>query len=74
MTRLPEIEYHILAALEAGKARPVADIVKQTGADQSLRVRQGCGIRFPGGGSSPLNMPEIEGKSRKWLAGRSVAG
>lgn len=36
MTRLPEIEYRILAALEAGKALPVADIVKQTGTDQSL--------------------------------------
>ncbi|MBM3331475.1 phenylalanine--tRNA ligase subunit alpha [candidate division WOR-3 bacterium] len=36
MTRLPEIEYRILAALDAGKALAVADIVKQTGADQSL--------------------------------------
>jgi len=36
MTRLPEIEYRILAALEAGKVVPVADIVKQTGTDQSL--------------------------------------
>jgi len=36
MIRLPEIEYRILAALEAGKAHAVADIVKQTGADQSL--------------------------------------
>ena len=36
MTRLPEIEYRILAALEAGKLLAVADIVKQTGTDQSL--------------------------------------
>jgi phenylalanyl-tRNA synthetase alpha chain len=36
VTRLPEIEYRILAALEAGKTLPVADIVKQTGTDQSL--------------------------------------
>ena len=36
MTRLPEIEYRILATLEAGKAVPVADMVKQTGTDQSL--------------------------------------
>jgi phenylalanyl-tRNA synthetase alpha chain len=36
MIRLPEIEYRILAALEAGKALAVAEIVKQTGADQSL--------------------------------------
>jgi len=36
MVRLPEIEYRILAALEAGKALAVADIVKQTGTDQSL--------------------------------------
>jgi phenylalanyl-tRNA synthetase alpha chain len=35
MLRLPEIEYRILAALEAGKALAVADIVKQTGTDQS---------------------------------------
>jgi len=36
MVRLPEIEYRILAALEAGKALAVAEIVKQTGTDQSL--------------------------------------
>ncbi len=36
MVRLPEIEYRILAALEAGKAVAVAEIVKQTGTDQSL--------------------------------------
>ncbi len=36
MVRLPEIEYRILAALEAGKALAVAEIVKQTSADQSL--------------------------------------
>ena len=36
MVRLPEIEYRILAALEAGKALAVADIVNQTGTDQSL--------------------------------------
>ncbi len=36
MVRLPEIEYRILAALEAGKALAVAEIVSQTGADQSL--------------------------------------
>jgi len=36
MTRLPEIEYRILAALEAGKEISVADIVKQAGVDQSL--------------------------------------
>jgi phenylalanyl-tRNA synthetase alpha chain len=36
MIRLPEIEYRILAALEAGEALAVADIVKQTGTDQSL--------------------------------------
>jgi predicted transcriptional regulator len=36
VTRLPEIEYRILAALEAGKSLMVADIVKQTGTDQSL--------------------------------------
>ncbi|HTW92478.1 MAG TPA: phenylalanine--tRNA ligase subunit alpha [bacterium] len=35
MTKLPEAEYRILAALEAGKALAVADIVKQAGADQS---------------------------------------
>jgi phenylalanyl-tRNA synthetase alpha chain len=36
MTRLPEIEYRILAALEAGKTLPIADIVEQIGTDQSL--------------------------------------
>jgi len=36
MFRLPEIEYRILAALAAGEALAVADIVKQTGVDQSL--------------------------------------
>ena len=36
MTRLPEIEYRILVALEAGKALTVADTVKQTETDQSL--------------------------------------
>ena len=36
MVRLPEIEYRILAALEAGKALAVVEIVKQTSADQSL--------------------------------------
>jgi phenylalanyl-tRNA synthetase alpha chain len=36
MIRLPEIEYRILAALDAGEALAVTDIVKQTGADQSL--------------------------------------
>jgi phenylalanyl-tRNA synthetase alpha chain len=36
MVRLPEIEYRILAALDAGKALAVAEIVKQTGTDQSL--------------------------------------
>jgi len=36
MVRLPETEYRILAALEAGKALAVAEIVKQSGADQSL--------------------------------------
>ncbi len=36
MVRLPEIEYRILAALEAGKALAVAEVVKQTGTDQSL--------------------------------------
>ncbi|MFO7651380.1 MAG: phenylalanine--tRNA ligase subunit alpha [bacterium] len=36
MTRLPELEYRILAALEPGRAAAVADIVAQSGADQSL--------------------------------------
>ena len=36
MTRLPELEYRILAALEPGKVVAVADIVEQTGTDQSL--------------------------------------
>jgi phenylalanyl-tRNA synthetase alpha chain len=36
MTKLPEVEYRILAALEPGKIVPVADIVQQTGTDQSL--------------------------------------
>jgi len=36
MTRLPELEYLILSALEPGAAVLVADIVKQTGKDQSL--------------------------------------
>jgi phenylalanyl-tRNA synthetase alpha chain len=36
MLSLPEIEYRILAALEAGKALAVAEIVKQMGVDQSL--------------------------------------
>jgi phenylalanyl-tRNA synthetase alpha chain len=36
VTRLPEIEYRILAALEPGRAVPVAEIVTQTGVDQSL--------------------------------------
>ena len=36
MNRLPEIEYRILAALEAGEALAVAEIVRQTGTDQSL--------------------------------------
>jgi len=36
MTRLPELEYRILAALEPGKAVTVAHIVQQTGTDQSL--------------------------------------
>lgn len=36
MTRLPELEYRILAALEPGKVISVADIVEQTGTDQSL--------------------------------------
>ncbi len=36
MVRLPEIEYRILATLEASVALAVADIVKQSGADQSL--------------------------------------
>jgi phenylalanyl-tRNA synthetase alpha chain len=36
MIRLPEIEYRILAALEAGKTLAVAEIVKQAGVDQSL--------------------------------------
>jgi len=36
MTRLPELEYRILAALEPGEALAVADIVKETGVDQSL--------------------------------------
>jgi phenylalanyl-tRNA synthetase alpha chain len=36
MTRLPEIEYRILAALEPGKVLAVADIVTQAGVDQSL--------------------------------------
>jgi phenylalanyl-tRNA synthetase alpha chain len=36
MTRLPELEYRILAALEPGKVVSVADIVEQTGTDQSL--------------------------------------
>jgi phenylalanyl-tRNA synthetase alpha chain len=36
MMRLPELEYRILAALEPGKVVSVADIVEQTGTDQSL--------------------------------------
>jgi len=36
MVRLPEIEYRILAVLEAGEALAVAEIVKKTGTDQSL--------------------------------------
>jgi phenylalanyl-tRNA synthetase alpha chain len=36
MTRLPEIEYRILAGLEPGAAVPVAELVERTGADQSL--------------------------------------
>ncbi len=36
MIRLPEIEYRVLAALEAGKALAVTEIVTKTGADQSL--------------------------------------
>jgi len=36
MTRLPEVEYRILAGLEPGKAVPVAELVERTGADQSL--------------------------------------
>jgi phenylalanyl-tRNA synthetase alpha chain len=35
MTRLPELEYSILAALEPGRDAAVADIVTQTGKDQS---------------------------------------
>ncbi len=36
MTRLPELEYSVLAALEPGKAVPVAEVVQQTGRDQAL--------------------------------------
>jgi len=35
MTRLPEIEYRLLTALEAGTALPVAALVEKTGLDQS---------------------------------------
>jgi phenylalanyl-tRNA synthetase alpha chain len=36
VTRLPEIEYRIRAALEPGKVLAVAEIVRQTSTDQSL--------------------------------------
>ncbi|MBM3323213.1 phenylalanine--tRNA ligase subunit alpha [candidate division WOR-3 bacterium] len=36
MTRLPELEYSVLAALEPGRDVPVVEVVKQTGRDQSL--------------------------------------
>ncbi len=38
MTKLPELEYRILAALEPGKTVPVAELVEATGKDQSLVV------------------------------------
>lgn len=36
MTRLPETEYRLLAALEPGRVLPVEELIEKTGMDQSL--------------------------------------
>lgn len=48
MTRLPEIEYRVLATLEPGQSISVADIAARTGADQSLVMAGAVTLRDRG--------------------------